>query len=81
MLSRLIEFSLRQRALVLLGVLALAGAGLAAFLQLPIDAYPDISPTQVKLIIKAPGIPQSPSAALQAIEMIGDPEVPTAIHQ
>lgn len=43
MLSRLIEFSLRQRALVLLGVLALAGAGLAAFLQLPIDAYPDIS--------------------------------------
>ena len=32
MLSRLIEFSLRQRALVLLGVLALAGAGLAAFL-------------------------------------------------
>jgi predicted RNA-binding protein with TRAM domain len=56
MLSRLIEFSLRQRALVLLGVLALAGAGLAAFLQLPIDAYPDISPTQVKLIIKAPGM-------------------------
>ena len=56
MLSRLIEFSLRQRALVLLGVLALAGAGLAAFLRLPIDAYPDISPTQVKLIIKAPGM-------------------------
>ena len=44
MLSRLIEFSLRQRALVLLGVLALAGAGSVAFLQLPIDAYPDISP-------------------------------------
>lgn len=56
MLSRLIEFSLRQRLLVLLAVIALAGAGLASFLQLPIDAYPDISPTQVKLILKAPGM-------------------------
>ena len=56
MLSRLIDFSLRQRALVLLAVLALAGAGIASFLRLPIDAYPDISPTQVKLILKAPGM-------------------------
>jgi cobalt-zinc-cadmium resistance protein CzcA len=56
MLSRLIEFSLRQRVLVLLATLALAGAGIAAFLKLPIDAYPDISPTQVKLILKAPGM-------------------------
>jgi len=55
MLSRLIEFSLRQRVLVLLAAVALAGAGAAAFLSLPIDAYPDISPTQVKLILKARG--------------------------
>lgn len=56
MLSRLIEFSLRQRMLVLLAVFALAAAGLASFFKLPIDAYPDISPTQVKLILKAPGM-------------------------
>lgn len=56
MLSRLIEFSLRQRVLVLLAMLVLAGAGAASFLKLPIDAYPDISPTQVKLILKAPGM-------------------------
>jgi cobalt-zinc-cadmium resistance protein CzcA len=56
MLSRLISFSLRQRALVLLGVLALAVAGAYSFAHLPIDAYPDISPTQVKLILKAPGM-------------------------
>ncbi|MBN8742212.1 MAG: cytochrome-c peroxidase [Lysobacterales bacterium 69-70] len=56
MLSRLVEFSLRQRVLVLLCALALAAAGIAAFLRLPIDAYPDISPTQVKLILKAPGM-------------------------
>ena len=52
MLSRLIEFSLRQRALVLLGVLALAGAGWRPSCNCrstPIRIFP----TQVKLIIKA----------------------------
>ncbi|HRO62680.1 CusA/CzcA family heavy metal efflux RND transporter [Thermomonas sp.] len=56
MFTRLVAFSLRQRLLVLLAALVLAGAGLRAYLQLPIDAYPDISPTQVKLILKAPGM-------------------------
>ncbi len=56
MLASLIDFSLRQRMLVLLGLVAIAAAGVFAFLKLPIDAYPDISPTQVKLILKAPGM-------------------------
>nr|WP_298726790.1 CusA/CzcA family heavy metal efflux RND transporter [uncultured Steroidobacter sp.] len=56
MLARLIEFSLRQRMLVLLAAVGIAAAGIMAFLRLPIDAYPDISPTQVKLILKAPGM-------------------------
>jgi cobalt-zinc-cadmium resistance protein CzcA len=56
MLERLIEFSLRQRMLVLLAAVGIAAAGTMAFLRLPIDAYPDISPTQVKLILKAPGM-------------------------
>ncbi|HCT27400.1 MAG TPA: CusA/CzcA family heavy metal efflux RND transporter, partial [Stenotrophomonas sp.] len=56
MLSRLIEFSLQQRVPVLLLSVAIAVAGAMAFLKLPIDAYPDISPTQVKLILKAPGM-------------------------
>ena len=51
MLAWLIEFSLRQRMLVMLGALALAGAGVFAFLNLPIDAYPDNSPNQFKLIL------------------------------
>lgn len=33
-----------------------AGFGVRALLNLPIDAFPDISPTQVKIIIKAPGM-------------------------
>ena len=56
MLSRLVEFSLTQRVLVLVAAAGLALAGALAFLHLPIDAYPDIAPTQVKLILKAPGM-------------------------
>ncbi|MDR2013785.1 MAG: efflux RND transporter permease subunit, partial [Rhodanobacter sp.] len=56
MLIRLVEFSLAQRLLTLAAVLALAVAGMFAYRALPIDAYPDITPTQVKLILKAPGM-------------------------
>lgn len=56
MLNRLVELSLAQRMLVLVATLGLAVAGVVAWLGLPIDAYPDIAPTQVKLILKAPGM-------------------------
>ncbi|KFJ13214.1 heavy metal efflux pump, CzcA family protein [Delftia acidovorans] len=56
MLARLIDFSLRQRALVLMAACALALAGAWAYVHLPIDAFPDISPTQVKVILKVPGM-------------------------
>ncbi|MGD9984807.1 MAG: efflux RND transporter permease subunit [Porticoccaceae bacterium] len=56
MLSRLVEFALAQRLVVLLVTALGVGAGIAAWRQLPIDAFPDISPTQVKLILKAPGM-------------------------
>ncbi|MFZ5512395.1 MAG: efflux RND transporter permease subunit [Pseudomonadota bacterium] len=56
MLERIIAFSLTQRLLVLVATVLLAGAGAYAFLQLPIDAFPDVSTTQVKVIIKAPGM-------------------------
>lgn len=59
MLAKLIEFSLRQRVLVMLLVLMLGGAGVAAWMGLPIDAFPDVSSTQVKLILKAPGTAKS----------------------
>src|SRR5690606_6105420 len=56
MLSRLVQLSLSQRLLAVLLVLLLTGFGVRALLQLPIDAFPDISPTQAKIIIKAPGM-------------------------
>jgi heavy metal efflux system protein len=56
MLSRLIAFSLSQRLLMGILSLALLAAGVMALRDLPIDAFPDVSTTQVKLILKAPGM-------------------------
>lgn len=56
MLSRLTEFALTQRLLVLIATLGLVVFGVRAFSRLPIDAFPDIAPTQVKIILKAPGM-------------------------
>ena len=56
MLARLVALALSQRLLALLATVALLGVGLWAVSGLPIDAFPDISNTQVKVIMKAPGM-------------------------
>ncbi len=56
MLAKFLQFFLVQRTLVLLIVFALAAAGWQAFQKMPIDAFPDVSPTQVKIIFKAQGM-------------------------
>ena len=77
MFSRLIEFSLSQRLLVLIAVLLLIGGGAIAFNGLPIDAFPDVSSTQVKLIMKAPGMtPEEVEARIVTpieVELLGIP--------
>jgi Cu(I)/Ag(I) efflux system membrane protein CusA/SilA len=47
MINRLIEWSLKNRFLVLCGVLFLAGWGVRAIYRTPIDAIPDLSENQV----------------------------------
>lgn len=56
MLARLIRFSLTQRLLVLVMTFIMVGVGINALMQLPIDAFPDVSTTQVKIILKAAGM-------------------------
>ncbi|HEY8461342.1 MAG TPA: CusA/CzcA family heavy metal efflux RND transporter [Blastocatellia bacterium] len=56
MIRGLIEFSLRQRLLVLALTLLLAGAGVYAFSSLPIDAFPDLTNNQVNIVTEAPGM-------------------------
>ena len=55
-MAALIRFALTQRVLTLLLALLIAGLGVMAALKLPIDAFPDVSPTQVKVIVKVPGM-------------------------
>ncbi|MBU1287437.1 MAG: CusA/CzcA family heavy metal efflux RND transporter [Alphaproteobacteria bacterium] len=55
MLAHIIEFSIRQRWLVMAVVLGLAGLGIWNFNRLPIDAVPDITNVQVQINTEAPG--------------------------
>ena len=56
MFIKLIDASLHFRKLVLAMAVALVLFGIYAWTTLPIDAFPDISPTQVKIILKIPGM-------------------------
>ncbi|MEQ1601067.1 MAG: CusA/CzcA family heavy metal efflux RND transporter [Methylophilaceae bacterium] len=77
MLGRLIQFSLVQRLLILVLTTLLVGGGLYAVNGLPIDAFPDVSSTQVKIIVKAPGMtPEEVEARITApieVEILGIP--------
>jgi cobalt-zinc-cadmium resistance protein CzcA len=77
MLARLTEFALTQRLLILGLTLLLAAAGLLTWRDLPIDAFPDVSTTQVKIILKAPGMtPEEVETRITApveTEMLGIP--------
>lgn len=55
-LGGFLQFFLVQRTLVILMVFAISVGGWQAFQSIPIDAFPDVSPAQVKMIYKAPGM-------------------------
>jgi len=55
MIGKIVQFSLRQRVLVLILGAALVVAGSVAFKSLPIEAYPDIADTWVQVITQWPG--------------------------
>jgi cobalt-zinc-cadmium resistance protein CzcA len=78
MLNSLIAFALRQRLFVAVLSLIFAVAGVWSYLGLPIDAFPDVSVPQVKLILKAPGMtPEEVEARITAPveqELLGIPK-------
>src|SRR5438270_12779105 len=55
MIRHLVQFSLRQPLFVLLGALIFAVIGIIAFDALPVEAFPDVSDTQVNVIALYPG--------------------------
>ena len=54
-MNRLITFSLKQPLFVLLGTLLFIVAGIFAFINLPVEAFPDVSDTQANVIALYPG--------------------------
>lgn len=54
-MRRLVSLALGQPVLVVLAVLLFVGAGLVAFLNLPVEAFPDVTDTQVTVIALHPG--------------------------
>ncbi|MGH6711772.1 MAG: efflux RND transporter permease subunit [Bradyrhizobium sp.] len=55
MIDGILSFSIRQRWLVMIGVLVMAAFGAWNFTRLPIDAVPDITNVQVQINTRAPG--------------------------
>lgn len=55
MIKRISHFALHQPLYIVLGLLLFIGAGIAAFRSLPIEAFPDVTDTQVTIITLFPG--------------------------
>ncbi len=55
-MHRIVDLALDNRLLVLVLTLLLVATGTYAMLRLPIDAVPDVTPNQVQIISKAPGL-------------------------
>ena len=55
MIRKIVSFSLFQPLFIVLGVILFIGAGVAAFNSLPVEAFPDVTDTQVTVITLYPG--------------------------
>lgn len=56
MLNAIVETSLRYKVLVLVLFAILIGFGIQAFRQVPVDAFPDVTPIQVNIYTESPGL-------------------------
>lgn len=55
MIKRIVHFALHQPLFIVLGLVLFIGGGIAAFKSLPIEAFPDVTDTQVTVITLYPG--------------------------
>jgi cobalt-zinc-cadmium resistance protein CzcA len=71
MIDRILEFSMRQRVLVLMLSVALLAAGLWSAMHLPIDAVPDLTGIQVQINSEVPAMApeESEKAVTRVIEV------------
>ena len=70
MINYILDFSLRQRAIILLGTFALLVGGIWSAVNLPIDAVPDITGVQVQINTEIPALAAEESEKLR-LELLG----------
>jgi cobalt-zinc-cadmium resistance protein CzcA len=56
MLNAIVDASLRYKVLVLVAFAVVIGLGIQAFRQVPVDAFPDVTPIQVSIYTESPGL-------------------------
>ena len=56
MLNAIVDAALRYKVLVLVAFGVLIGLGLMALRQVPVDAFPDVTPAQVNIYTESPGV-------------------------
>ncbi|MBX9993094.1 efflux RND transporter permease subunit [Phreatobacter oligotrophus] len=81
MLGRLTELALRQRLIAFIAAIALVAWGANAYLKLPIDAFPDVAPTQVLVSMRAAGLtPEELESRVTAPIEIAARGIPNLVH-
>ncbi len=58
-MNSLIRAALSQRLFIMILALVVLGFGIKSYKEIPVDAFPDISPVQVKIILKSNGMTPS----------------------
>lgn len=56
MLNSIVDLSLRYKVLVIVGFLIVVMMGALAWRDLPVDAFPDVTPVQVNIYTESPGL-------------------------
>ncbi len=81
MLTQLTALALKQRVIAFVLAIALTAWGTDAYLKLPIDAFPDVAPTQVLVSMRAPGLtPEELEARVTAPVEIAARGIPNLVQ-
>jgi cobalt-zinc-cadmium resistance protein CzcA len=56
MLNKIVDLSLRYKVLVLVAFLLVVLLGVKAWREVPVDAFPDVTPVQVNIYTESPGL-------------------------
>ncbi|WP_374605642.1 efflux RND transporter permease subunit [Niveibacterium sp.] len=56
MLNAIVDTALRYKVLVLVAFAVIVGLGVQAFRNVPVDAFPDVTPVQVNIYTESPGL-------------------------